>query len=269
MHKSDKTNDQFSLSGKHAVVTGAGGGIGSAIARQLHAQGAKVSLLGRNEAKLKSVARDLNDSQVITVDVSNAQSVTQAFEKARSSFGSIDILVNNAGVALSSPYLKQTPEQWQQTMAVNLDGVHFCTQAALPDMIGDQNGRKQWGRIINIASTAAQKGYAYVAGYVASKHAVLGLTRALAVEYANRSITINAVCPGFTDTEIVANALDNIMAVTGRSREAALSELLKDNPQKRLIQPEEVANVVQWLCLDTSNSITGQAISVAGGEVMS
>ena len=252
-----------SLAGKHAIITGAGGGIGSAISQQLADQGLKVSLVGRNMAKLEAVADGLKHAQCLVADVTDEEAVKQALNSARESFGPIDILVNNAGIAKSYPYLKQTTENWREIMAVNLDGVHFCPHAALPDML-----EQGWGRIINIASIAAQTGAAYVSAYVAAKHAVLGLTRSLALEFATKNITVNAVCPGYTDTDIVSTAIDNIIAKTGRSNEEALHELVKHNPQKRLIQPEEIAHTVAWLCQPGSAGITGQAISVAGGEVM-
>lgn len=255
-------NNQI-ITSKHAIITGAGGGIGSAIATQLDSQGVKLSLLGRNIAKLEAVANTLANAHSVVADVTDENAVQQALDTARSKFGPIDILVNNAGVAKSYPYLKQTTEDWREIMAVNLDGVHFCTHAALPDML-----TQGWGRVINIASVAAQTGAAYVAAYVSAKHAVLGLTRSLALEFATKNITVNAVCPGYTDTNIVRTAIDNIVQKTGRSHEQALQELVKTNPQKRLIQPEEVAHTVGWICQPGSAGITGQAISVAGGEVM-
>ena len=252
-----------SIVSKHAVITGAGGGIGSAIAQQLASEGVKVSLMGRNLAKLVAVADTLDEAHCIVADVTSETAVNRAMDDARDTFGAIDIVINNAGIAKSYPYLKQTTEDWREIMAVNLDGVHFCTHAALPDMLA-----QGWGRVINIASVAAQTGAAYVAAYVAAKHGVLGLTRSLALEFATKNITVNAVCPGYTDTEIVSTAIANIMAKTGRSKEEALHELVKNNPQQRLIQPEEIAHTVSWLCQPASAGITGQAISVAGGEVM-
>jgi NAD(P)-dependent dehydrogenase (short-subunit alcohol dehydrogenase family) len=184
-------------------------------------------------------------------------------EQARSAFGGIDILVNNAGAAPSSPFHKLSSDEWRQVMAVNLDGVFNCTSAALPDML-----RQQWGRVINIASTAAQRGYAYVSAYSAAKHGVLGLTRSLALETATKGITVNAVCPGYTDTDIIRDSIAVIMEKTGRTEQQALAQFTASNPQGRLIAPEEVAAMALWLCNEQARSITGQALSVSGGEVM-
>ena len=192
-----------------------------------------------------------------------AESVKKAFDSARARFGEIAILVNNAGQAASAPFLKTDPALWRRMMAVNLDGTFHCTQAALAGMLA-----AGWGRIINIASTAGLTGYGYVTAYCAAKHGVVGLTRALAVEIATKGVTVNAVCPGFTDTDIVKEAVANIVAKTGRTAEQAQAELASRNPQKRLVRPEEVANAVAWLCLPGSEAITGQAIAVAGGELM-
>ncbi|MCV6603681.1 MAG: SDR family oxidoreductase [Porticoccaceae bacterium] len=253
-----------SLQGKHAIVTGAGRGIGAAIARALCEAGCKVTLMGRTQSHLKRRVAELGDNaQAIAVDVTDAKAVSAAFEQARASFGSVDILVNNAGAATAKPYLKSSLDDWHSCLAVNLNGVHYCTQAALPDML-----EKGTGRIINIASTAAQKGYAYVAAYSAAKHGVLGLTRALALEFATKGITVNAICPGYTETDIVKSAIANIVEKTGRGEQQAREELTKSNPQGRLIQPQEVADTVLWLCGPQAGSITGQGISVAGGEVM-
>ncbi|MDM3870480.1 SDR family oxidoreductase [Porticoccus sp. W117] len=257
-----------SLQNKHAIVTGAGRGIGAAIASTLHRQGYKVTLMGRTESHLNERVAELNgklgnNSQAVAVDVTNSDAVITAFEKAKAAFGPVDILVNNAGAAEARPYLKTSHDDWHNCLAVNLNGVHYCTRAALPDMV--EQGA---GRIINIASTAAQKGYAYVAAYTAAKHGVLGLTRALALEFATKGITVNAICPGYTETDIVKDAIKNIMGKTGRSETEARAELTKTNPQGRLIQPQEVADTVLWLCGEQAASITGQGISVAGGEVM-
>jgi len=199
----------------------------------------------------------------MSADVTDPESVRKAFESARGRFGEIAILVNNAGQAASAPFLKTDPALWRRMMAVNLDGTFHCTQASLAGMLATG-----WGRIINVASTAGLTGYGYVTAYCAAKHGVVGLTRALAVEVATKGVTVNAVCPGFTDTDIVKEAVANIVAKTARTAQQARAELASRNPQKRLVRPEEVANTVAWLCLPGSEAITGQAIAVAGGEVM-
>jgi NAD(P)-dependent dehydrogenase (short-subunit alcohol dehydrogenase family) len=189
--------------------------------------------------------------------------VAQAFALAAERFGRIDILVNNAGQALSAPFAKTDEAMWQQMLEVNLTGTYHCTQLALPPMI--ENG---WGRIVNVASTAGLTGYSYVSAYCAAKHGVIGLTRALALEVASKGVTVNAVCPGYTETDIVRDAIANIVAKTGRDEQQARAELAAHNPQKRLVQPDEVADAVAWLCLPGSSAMNGQALAVAGGEVM-
>ncbi|HUA84710.1 MAG TPA: SDR family NAD(P)-dependent oxidoreductase [Bryobacteraceae bacterium] len=228
------------LAGKHAVVTGGTRGIGAAIARALCEEGARVTAFGRE-----------------TADVSDAAAVRDAFAQ----FGRVDILINNAGQAASAPFLKTDGELWRRMIAVNLDGAFHCTQAALPGMI-----EAGWGRIVNVASTAGLAGYSYVTAYCAAKHGLIGLTRALAIELAAKNITVNAVCPGFTDTDLLQDAIANIVAKTGRTVEQARAEISARNPQKRLIRPEEVASAVVWLCLPESASINGQAIAIDGGE---
>jgi len=259
------TSGSVPLHGKHALVTGGARGIGLAITRALLAHGARVSMLGRNAQKLEQSARELTTlGEVVTVaaDVADPAAVAEAFAKARARFGPIHILINNAGQAASAPFLKTDAKLWRQMMSVNADGTLYCTQAALPDMLS-----AGWGRIVNIASVAGLRGAPYISAYCASKHAVIGMTRALALEVAAKSITVNAVCPGYTDTEMVELAVANIVTKTGRTSNEARAELASHNPQKRLVQPDEVANAALWLCLPGSEAITGQAIVVAGGEV--
>jgi NAD(P)-dependent dehydrogenase (short-subunit alcohol dehydrogenase family) len=255
------------LQGRHALVTGGGRGIGAGIVRSLIAQGAKVSMLGRTAATLEALASELGAAGAqtfcATADVAKRESVDAAFTAARTKFGPIEILVNNAGQATGSPITKRDDALWDRLLAVNLSGTFFGIQAGLPDML--QGG---FGRIVNIASTAGLTGYPYVAAYCAAKHGVIGLTRAVAREVATRNITVNAVCPGYTDTDLVREAASKISAVTGRKLEEALQAMTKSNPQGRLIRPDEVANAVVWLCLPGSESVTGQSILVAGGELM-
>jgi len=246
--------------GKHAVVTGGGSGIGAATARSLANAGATVTIMGRNEARLQSVAKDISASWQVA-DVTSREQVAAAFSSAVEENGDVDILVNNAGIAEATPFSKMRDELWDRTIAVNLTGVYNCTRAVTDSMLAAGAGR-----IVNIASTSALKGYAYIAAYNAAKHGVLGLTRSLALEFARKGITVNAVCPGYTNTEMVSNALDKIVATTGRTREEALAEIVKSNPQGRLVEPEEVAETVIWVC--QQNSVTGQAIAIDGGEVV-
>jgi len=254
------------LAGRHALVTGGGRGIGAAVVRALLEQGACVTMLGRSEATLADAARELDglgELRRVTADVADRDALARAFARAASELGRIDILVNNAGQASSAPFVKTGEQLWDQMIAVNLTGTFHCTQLALPGML--QAG---WGRVINVASTAGLTGYAYVSAYCAAKHGVIGLTRALALEVATKGVTVNAVCPGYTETDIVREAVANIVAKTGRSEEEARAGLAAQNPQKRLVQPEEVASAVAWLCLPSAAAMNGQAIAVAGGEVM-
>lgn len=247
-----------SLQDRHAVVTGAGKGIGAAIARRLAREGARLTLLGRQLEPLQQLATELG-AHALVCDVADPRAVAAAFQ----SIEPVQILVNNAGQALSSPLVRTSDELWQQMLAVNLSGSFYCLRAALPGMKA-----AGWGRVVNVASTAAQRGYAYVAAYAAAKHGVLGLTRSAALELATQGITVNAVCPGYTDTELLRRSIENVVGKTGRTVEAARAEFARHNPQGRLIQPEEVAEAVAWLCSEGAAAINGQAISVSGGEVM-
>jgi len=249
---------------RHAVVTGAARGIGAEIARRLAADGAVLTLLGRQRDALQQLADVLPGTGhgVVVADVADAQRVAGAFELARAARGPVAILVNNAGQAESAPFLKTSVELWQRMLAVNLSGSFHCAQAALPDMLA-----ARWGRIVNIASTAGQKGYAYVSAYTAAKHGVIGLTRSLALEVAAKGVTVNAVCPGYTETDILRDSIANVVAKTGRSADEARASFAAGNPQQRIVQPSEVADAVAWLCSDGASAITGQSISVSGGEV--
>ena len=247
-----------SLEGRHALVTGGATGIGLAITKSLRSAGARVTIASRNIERVNAVASELDGVTGVQLDVTDAADISAVFEQA----GPVDILVNNAGIALAAPFEKTSLEQWSNIMAVNLTGVFLCTQAVLASM-----RERNEGRIINIASTAGLKGAPYISAYAASKHGLIGMTQSLALEIATTGITANCVCPGFTDTQMVDDAVTNITSKTGRSGDEALAKLVQYNPQKRLITPEEVADTVLWLCQDLSRSITGQSIVIGGGEI--
>lgn len=248
------------LYGRHAIVTGASRGIGLAVAHRLAAQGARVTLMARDERALEGAARALGGAAGWqALDVTDPASVTRAFARA----GAADILVNNAGQAASAPFGRTDGALWQRMLDANLTGAWRCIGAALPAMLD-----AGWGRIVNVASTAGLTGYRYVAAYCAAKHGLVGLTRALALEVAAKGVTVNAVCPGFTDTDLVRDAIANIVRMTGRSAEEARAELAAGNPQNRLVRPDEVAHAVAWLCMPEAAALNGQAVAVAGGEVM-
>lgn len=254
------------LAGRHALVTGGARGIGLASARALLQRGARVTLLGRDGAALDAAAdslASLGQVQAVSADIADEASVRAAFAQAEAEFGPVLVLVNNAGQAVSQRFDRTDSALWQQMIAVNLTGTFHCIQAALPGML-----QAQWGRVINVASTAGLIGYGYVSAYCAAKHGVIGLTRSLALETAQKGVTVNAVCPGYTETDIVRGAVTNIVEKTGMTPEAARAKLAERNPQGRLVQPEEVAETVAWLALPASASINGQAIAVDGGEVM-
>lgn len=247
---------------KHVIITGAGRGIGAAIAETFVANGYAVSLIGRNAELLAEKAKQLGElATPLVCDITQPAEIERVFQQAIDAVGPIDVLVNNAGAALTAPFVKTTAEQFQAMMNVNFFGACYCIQAVLPAMM-----KRNVGRIINIGSTSSVKGYGYVSAYTASKHAIMGLTRSIALEISKTEVTINTVCPGFTETDIVSDAIDNIMQKTGRTADEAVAELTKHNPQKRFIQPGEVADQVYYLAAHAPSSINGQAIMVDGGE---
>lgn len=241
--------------GQHVLVTGGGTGIGAAIARALAAEGARLTLLGRRREPLDAMAAELPGTFVTTADVTERAQVGAAFAAAREANGPISILIANAGAATAMPFAKLTPELWRQTLAVNLDGVFHCCQAALPDLLAVQAGR-----IVTVASVAGLMGAPYIAHYVAAKHGAVGLTRALAAEFAGRGLTANAVCPGYVDTDLTDQSVANIRAKTGRSEDEARAGLAAMNPSGRLITPAEVAALALELVLSER---TGEAVTIA------
>ena len=252
------------LSGRHAIITGAGRGIGKAIATELAAHGATLTLVGRTERELAlavSATATATDHRVL--DVTDDTQIETVFANIITQHGTPAILVNNAGGTCSAPFTRLNRQIWNDTLALNLTSVYACTRAVLPAMLEARHGR-----IVNLASTAGLTGYRYVAAYCAAKHGVVGLTRALALEIATRGITVNAVCPGFTETPMLDISIRNIMDKTGRTEDEVRADLASANPQGRLVQPEEVADTVAWLCSDGAASINGQSIAVDGGEVM-
>lgn len=256
----------MTIHGKHALVTGGTRGIGFAIAKSLLEQGAKVTIAARKLAGLQEAVvklRDFGKVNCIELDVTDSVAVPVAFQAAVNHFGPIEILVNNAGDAISAPFMKTDLALLNTMMSVNLTSVFVCTQAVLPGML-----EAKWGRIINISSTAGLTGYEYISAYCAAKHAVVGLTRSLALEVAQKGITVNAVCPGYTETDLVHEAIVNIVQKTGRTEEQARAELAVNNPQGKLVRVDEVANAVTWLSMPAASAMNGTVIPVDGGELL-
>ena len=257
------------LAKRLALITGGGRGIGRAIALAFAREGASIAVAARTRGQVESVVKELADqfrfdALAIECDVANAENVDQAFADINAKFGRVpDILVNNAGIAETAPFAKTDEAMWRRHLEVNLTGTFRCTSAALPAML--KNG---WGRIINIASIAGKTGAPYIAAYAASKHGVLGLTRSLALEVGANGITVNAICPGYVDTEMTSRGIENIVAKTGKSAEAALEAIKQMSPQNRLVTAEEVAALALLLASEEGRGINGQAINVDGGTVL-
>lgn len=254
------------LRGRHAVVTGGSRGIGATIAAALARLGAAVTVMGRDVAALDRVAGELRTAghlvTAVACDVTDDTRVRSAFQHAASEHGAPYILVNNAGQAEGRGFLDTTRELWDRMLAVNLTGAYLCTQQVLGAML-----RAGEGRIVNIASTSALKGYRNVSAYCAAKHGLVGLTRALAAETARAGITVNAVCPGYTDTDMAEHAVQNIMRDMNRTEDEARALIARSNPRGTLIEPREVVSAVAWLCSPDASGITGQVVVVAGGEI--
>ncbi|HEY7682290.1 MAG TPA: SDR family NAD(P)-dependent oxidoreductase [Gemmatimonadales bacterium] len=255
------------LPGRNALVTGAGRGIGAAVAHALAAAGARVALTSRSPAQIERVAAELRsagrDAFAITCDVSDPTSIAELARVTGERLGAVDILVNNAGIGFSGPLFRTPLADWDRLMTVNATGAFLCTQAFLPGMV-----ERRWGRIVFVASVAGLTGGKYIAAYAASKHAVIGLARSAAAEVAESGVTVNAVCPGYVDTDMTRESLDRIMEKTGKTREQALAAILATTPQRRLIAPEEVAHAVLSLCDEQARGINGESLVIDGGWLM-
>ena len=256
----------MSPTGRGAVVTGGGRGIGATVARALADRGARVVVAARSSGEIEAVATALRSGGVeawaIRADVTDPDSIAALFEEAADRLGAIDILVNNAGIATASPLVRLPLVEWNRLLAVNATAPFLCTQAVLPGMI-----ERGWGRIVNMASVAGLRGARYIAGYSASKHAVIGLTRSVAAEVARAGVTVNAVCPGYVDTPMTDASIANIVEKTGKTEQEALDAILSTTPQRRLITPEECAAAVVFLCDEEARGINGQTIVLDGGAI--
>jgi 3-hydroxybutyrate dehydrogenase len=257
------------LADRIALITGGGRGIGRAIALAFAREGAQLVIAARTTGQVERVAEEIRAecgaiALPVSCDVSDAQSVARMFEEASHRFGrGVDILVNNAGIAESAPLLRTSDELWHRHLAINLSGTFYCTRAALPAMI-----ERGWGRVINIASVAGKTGAPYIAAYTASKHGVLGLTRSVSLEVATKGVTVNAICPGYVETEMAERAVHNITVKTGKTESEARAVLEQMNPQQRLITAEEVAALALLLASHEGRGINGQALNVDGGSVL-
>jgi 3-hydroxybutyrate dehydrogenase len=255
------------LEGKHAIVTGGSRGIGAAVATALARCGANLTLMARAAATLAAQAATLRHDHDVHVtalecDVSDETAVTNAFARAVDEQGDAHVLVNNAGTAESAPFSETSRDVWDRMLAVNLTGTYACTAQVLPAML-----RAKSGRIVNIASTAGLRGYKTMTAYCAAKHGVVGFTRALALETAKHGVTVNAVCPGYTDTELTDVAVRNLVSALEKTPEEARAMLVRTIPRGALIAPDEVASAVSWLCGPGAAAVTGIALPVAGGEI--
>ena len=257
------------LKDRIALITGGGRGIGRAIALAFAKEGAQVAVAARSLDQVEKVAKELADqfsinALAISCDVSKVESVEQMFARVSERFGRApDIMVNNAGIAESAPLIKTDDDHWHRHLEINLSGTFYCTRAALPQMID-----RGWGRVINVASIAGKTGGPYIAAYSASKHGVLGLTRSVALEVATKGITVNAICPGYVDTEMTTRGIENITKKTRLTADEAMDSIKKMSPQNRIVEPEEVAALALLLASEDGRGITGQAINVDGGSVM-